>query len=98
MIIHPHIRIREHIQSLVRRVRRLAAILFVLFLLAGGVIVGKNIFLGQIRSELRKSLEYGDLRLSYIPPAIILEDVRSVAAPPLFRARQVLMEELKDVR
>lgn len=92
MRIHPHIRIREHIQGLIRKVRRLAATLFVLFLLAGGVIVGKNIFLGQIRTELRKSVEYGDMRVSYIPPAIILDDVRSLAGPPLFRARQVRIE------
>ncbi|MGA2532633.1 MAG: translocation/assembly module TamB domain-containing protein [Candidatus Aminicenantales bacterium] len=92
MRIHPHIRIREHIQDLIRKVRRLAATLFVLFLLAGGVIAGKNIFLGQIRNELRKSIAYGELRVSYIPPAIILEDVRSLSGPPLFRARQVRIE------
>ena len=34
MRIHPHIRIREHIQDLIRKVRRLAATLFVLSLLA----------------------------------------------------------------
>ena len=92
MRIHPHIRIREHIQDLIRKVRRLAATLFVLFLLAGGVIAGKNLFLGQIRNELRKSIAYGELRVSYVPPAIILKDVRSLTGPPLFRARQVRIE------
>jgi len=90
--IHPHLRVRWHIQNLVRRIRRFAATLFVLFLLAGAVIVGKNIFLSQLRNEVRKSFAFGALRMSYIPPAIILDDVRSLAGPPLFRARQVRIE------
>ncbi|MGA2362698.1 MAG: translocation/assembly module TamB domain-containing protein [Candidatus Aminicenantales bacterium] len=92
MRIHPHLRVRWHIQNLVRRIRRFAVTFFVLLVLFGSVVVGKNIFLGQLRSEVQKAFRYGDLRMSYFPPAIILEDVRSIAGPPLFRARRVRVE------
>jgi hypothetical protein len=90
--IHPHLRVRWHIQNLIRRIRRFAVTFFVLLVLFGSVVVGKNIFLGQLRSEVQKAFRYGDLRMSYFPPAIILEDVRSIAGPPLFRARRVRVE------
>jgi len=90
--IHPHLRVRGHIQNLIRRVRRFAITFFVLLVLFGSVVVGKNIFLGQLRGEVQRAFRYGDLRMTYFPPAIILEDVRSIAGPPLFRARRVRVE------
>ena len=66
--------------------------LFVLILLFGSVVVGKNIFLGQLKREIRRTFRYGDLRMSYFPPAIVLENVRSVPEPPVFRARLIRVE------
>jgi autotransporter translocation and assembly factor TamB len=90
--IHPHLRVHGHIQNLIKRVRRFAVTFFVLLILFGSVIVGKNVFLGQLSREVQKSFLYGQLRMSYFPPAIILEDVRSLAGLPLFRARRVRIE------
>jgi len=90
--IHSHFRIRAHIQDLVRKIRRSAVTALVLAGLFSGVVVGKNVFLGRLKGELRKVFVYGELRASYFPPALILEDVRSIAGPPLFRAKRVRIE------
>jgi len=90
--IHSHFRIRWHIQNLIKRVRRFAVTFFVLLLLFASVVVGKNVFLGQLSHEVEKAFQYSGLRMSYFPPAIILEDVRSLTGPPLFRARLVRIE------
>jgi hypothetical protein len=87
-----HFRVHWHVQNLVRRVRRLAVILVVLTLLFGSVIVGKNLFLNQVRKEIQKTFQYGDLRASYFPPAIIIRDVRSLSGAPFFEARLVRIE------
>ncbi len=61
----------------------------VALLLVGALVVGKNVFLGRIRSELSASLEYGSLRLSVLPPALVIDDVRSRSGTPAFSARRV---------
>jgi hypothetical protein len=90
--IHLHFRIHGHVQSLVRRVRRFLFTTFVLLVLFASVVVGKNIFLGQLKREVGKTLAYGRMRISYLPPAVILEDVGTLAGETFFRARRVRVE------
>jgi autotransporter translocation and assembly factor TamB len=90
--LHLHLRITGHVQSLVRRARRAAVTLAVLILVFGSLIVGKNIFLGELRTQIRKTLRYGALRMSFFPPAIIIENLRSLPDPPMFRAKMVRVE------
>ncbi|HYA48057.1 MAG TPA: hypothetical protein VEG35_00030, partial [Burkholderiales bacterium] len=92
MRIRLHFRIHGHVQDVVRKVRRSAVLVFVLLILFGGVVAGKNIFLSRLETEVRKSFRYGDLRLSYFPPAIVVEDVGSLPGPALFEARRVRIE------
>jgi autotransporter translocation and assembly factor TamB len=92
MRIKAHFRIRGLVQDLARRVRRMAVALIVLVLLAGSLVVGRNVFMGEVKSALRKSLDYGAVRLAYFPPALILDDVRSRTTPDLFRVRRVRVE------
>ncbi len=91
MRLHLHFRVHGHVQDVVRKVRRFLFTSFVLLVLFAGVIVGKNVFLGQLQREVGKTLAYSRLRVSYLPPAVVLEDVRTLA-PPLFRARRVRVE------
>jgi hypothetical protein len=90
--LHLHLRITGHVQNLVRRARRFVVTLAILTLVFGSLIVGKNIFLGELSAQIRKTLHYGALRMSYFPPAVIIEDIRSVPDPPVFRARMVKVE------
>jgi len=86
---HPIFRIREHVRVLVQKVRRITVFVLVLGVLFSSLVVGKNVFLGEVRKEIHKSFAYDSLKASYFPPALVLENVRSLSGPPTFRARRV---------
>lgn len=85
-------RIREQVRRLVKKIRRIAVSLLVLAVLGGGLVVGRSVLVGEIRKEIRKSFRYAGLRVSSLPPALVLDDVRSLADPPVFRARRVRVQ------
>ena len=66
--------------------------LLVLAVLFSSLVIGKNVFLGEVRKEIHKSFAYDSLKASYFPPALVLENVRSLTGPPTFRARRVRVE------
>ncbi len=74
-----------------RRLRRFIVSLTVLTVLVGAGIIVKNIVLRQIRIRIESTLHYTRLRLTVIPPAIVLEDVRSATASPFFSAQKVVL-------
>lgn len=92
MRFHPIFRIREYVRILVQKVRRVTVFVLVLGVLFSSLVVGKNVFLGEVRKEIHKSFAYDSLKPSYFPPALVLENVRSLAGPPTFRARRVRVE------
>ncbi|HMA54241.1 MAG TPA: hypothetical protein VKT17_07240, partial [Acidobacteriota bacterium] len=92
MRLHTVVRIREQARSLARKVRRAAVILFVLTVLVVSLVVGKNILLKEVGAGIHKSFAYDSLRLSYFPPALVIENVRSLTEPPALRARRVRIE------
>ena len=63
----------------------------VILLLAGALLVGKNIFLGQVKKKIEAAVTYSALRASFFPPEIILEDVRSLSGAPLFSAEKIII-------
>ncbi len=75
--------------NILNRFKGLIVFFLVMGLLFGALVVGKNIFLRQARAKLDTIITYSRLRLSYFPPALALDDVRSVAASPFFSARKV---------
>jgi len=77
--------------NILRRFRGLIVFLLVASFLAGALFVGKNIFLRQVRNKIDASLAYSRIRLSVIPPSLILEDVRTRDATPFFSARKVVV-------
>lgn len=72
-----------------KRVIVLAAVFFVLF--AASTLV-KNIILGQIKQRIQSTFGYSRLYLSVFPPALIIEDVRSVSSSPFFSASRVSIQ------
>ena len=85
-------RIREQVRALVRKIRRVTVFVLVLGVLAVSLIVGKNALLAEVRKEIQRTLAYDRLKLSYFPPALVIENLRSRADPPAFRARRVRIE------
>ena len=92
MRIHAHFRIRWHVQNLVRRLKRFAVTVLVLTVLAASLVIAKSVFLSGLSQEIQKSLHYDSLRMTYFPPAIVLEKVRSNGGSPLIKIRRVRVE------
>jgi len=86
------IRLRERARALARKFRRALVIALVLAVLAVVLVAGKNILVNEVGNAIGRSFAYDDLGLSYFPPAIVIENVRSLADPPLVRARRVRIE------
>ena len=77
-----------------RKARRLRSLLALLALAA--VIIGigfglRLLLLRQVRSSLGSSLNYARIRLEALPPAVVIEDVRSVTSSPFFSAEKVTL-------
>jgi hypothetical protein len=89
---HSIFRIREQVRALVQKIRRTAVVVLVLGGLAAAVVVGKNALLNEVRKEIHKTFAYDRLRLAVFPPALVLENVRSLIEPPAIRARRVRIE------
>ena len=85
-------RVREQARALAQKARRTAVAALVLVLLAVSLIVGKNILLGEVGKGIRKTFAYDRLTLSYFPPALVIENFRSLTEPPAVRARRVRIE------
>lgn len=92
MRIQAILRLGERARTLARRIRRAAVFVFVLAVLAVSVIVGKNALVREIGSQVHKNFAYDRLRVSYFPPALVIENFRSLGEAPLLRARRVRIE------
>jgi len=90
--LHTVVRIREQARALARKVRRAAVLLLVLTVLVVVLVVGKSFLLREVGAGIHKSFAYDSLKLSYFPPALVLENVRSLAEPPALLARRVRIE------
>jgi hypothetical protein len=89
---HPIFRIRELVRTLVLKVRRTAVALLVLAVLAVVIIVGKAALLNEVRKGIGKTYAYDRLAISYFPPALVIENLRSLSDPPAVRVRRVRIE------
>lgn len=92
MRIQAILRIREQARTLARRARRAAVFLSILAVLAVSLIVGKNALAREIGSQVHKNFAYDRLRVSYFPPALVIENFRSLGEAPLLKARRVRIE------
>jgi len=65
--------------------------LIVLLVLVIGIVL-KNIFLHQIKKKIEENFSYAHLHLSFFPPVLIVEDVRSISPSPFFSAKKVAVK------
>ncbi len=92
MRIQAILRARARARTLARRVRRAAVFGLVGIALAVGVVIAKNALVREIRSQVQKTFAYDRLRVSYFPPALVIENFRSLGETPLITARRVRVE------
>lgn len=62
----------------------------ILFFLGAGVFV-KNIFLNQIKNEIEASFFYDHLHMSFFPPVLVIENVKTRTSSPYFSAEKISM-------
>jgi hypothetical protein len=72
-----------------KRLRKIIVYSLVIILIVGAGIVLKNLFLNQVKNRIQNTFNYAQLRLSFFPPALIMEDVRTTSPSPFFSAKVV---------
>ncbi|MBN2206823.1 MAG: translocation/assembly module TamB domain-containing protein [Candidatus Aminicenantes bacterium] len=72
-----------------RKLRPYAAVLAVAGVLLAAAAFAKSYFLSQVRRRVEAAFVYDDFRLSFLPPALVLENVRSKPPSNVFAARSV---------
>ncbi|MGD8536769.1 MAG: translocation/assembly module TamB domain-containing protein [Candidatus Aminicenantes bacterium] len=72
-----------------KRVRSLIILsIIILFFLGAGVFI-KNIFLSQIKNEIDASFFYDHLHMSFFPPVLVIENVKTRIPAPYFSAKKI---------
>jgi len=72
-----------------KKLRLLIIFSVIVLFLAGSGVVLKNIFLGQIKKKIQSSFDYAHLHLSFFPPVLVLEEVRTRSLSPFFSAEKI---------
>jgi len=74
-----------------RRLRSLLAFLAAAAVIAAVLFGLRALVLRQVRAGLGSSVNYARIRLTALPPSIVIEDVRSVTSSPFFSAERVTL-------
>ncbi|MFW6136451.1 MAG: translocation/assembly module TamB domain-containing protein [Candidatus Aminicenantaceae bacterium] len=74
------------------KIKRFVIVPLVLAAVAAGGMVAKNIILDEVRGKIRSQLEYSRMSLSAFPPAVIIENARSVSTNPFIFARKITVQ------
>jgi hypothetical protein len=75
-----------------RRLTSLIAFGILVVILLGGSIYLRNFLLRQVSKRIQSYVSYSSIHLHIFPPAIVLEDIRTVSPSPFFSAKQVAVE------
>ncbi len=74
-----------------KTVRKLIIVsIIILFFLGAGVFM-KNLLLNQIKKKVESSFDYDHLHMSFFPPVLILENVKTRSSHPFFTAKKISM-------
>lgn len=75
-----------------RRLKSLIVFAVLIAILLGGGIYLRNFLLRQVSKRIQSYVYYSRIHLRVFPPAIVLEDIRTVSPSPFFSAKQVAIE------
>jgi hypothetical protein len=79
------------IAKIYKKIRSLIIFSAIVLLFLGAGVVIKNIFLNQIKKNIEASFYYDHLHMSFFPPLLIVEDVRTRTFTPFFTAEKISM-------
>jgi len=72
-----------------KKLRRFFILGLIALVLFGASNLVKNLVLNQVKKKIQSSFGYTRLYLSLFPPALIIENARSVSTSPFFSARKI---------
>lgn len=72
-----------------KRVRLLIVLAVILLFFLGAGVFTKNIFLRQVQEKIESSFFYDHLHMSFFPPVLVIENVRTRSPSPYFRAEKI---------
>jgi hypothetical protein len=75
-----------------RKLKSLIALLAVAGGLAGGGVVVRKVILSQIRKQIDPVMRYDRLRLTFLPPTAVLENVHSLKSDPFFSIDRIVLQ------
>ncbi|UCC40176.1 MAG: translocation/assembly module TamB domain-containing protein [Candidatus Aminicenantes bacterium] len=75
-----------------KRLRSLIVFSIIILILAGAGVALKNIVLFQIKKKIQSNFDYTDLYMSFFPPALVIENVRTHSLSPFFSADKVAVK------
>jgi hypothetical protein len=61
----------------------------IVLIIMGAATVLRAVFLNQVTKKINKSFAYQSMRLTVLPPALILRDIRSKSPSPFFSAKKL---------
>jgi hypothetical protein len=72
-----------------KKLRRFFILGLIVLVLFGASNLVRNLVLNQVKKKIQSSFGYTRLYLSLFPPALIIENARSVSSSPFFSARKI---------
>ncbi len=84
-----NLRYKQYIEKARKRIRSFLILAVIGLILFGAGSIVKNFVLRQVKQRIASSLSYERAYIQTFPPALIIEDVRSVSSSPFFSAKKV---------
>ncbi len=75
-----------------KRIISLVAFIVLIGVLLGGGIYVRNVILRQVSKRIQSYVNYSALHLRAFPPAIVLDDIRTVSPSPFLSAKRLAVE------
>ncbi len=89
MALFYNLRYKQYILKIRRRLRSFFILALIGAVLFGASTVLKNVVLTQVKKQIASTLHFERLYVQTFPPALIIEDVRSVSSSPFFSAQRI---------
>ncbi len=84
-----NLRYKHYIEKARRRIRSFLILAVIGIILFGAGSVVKNFVLKQVKQRIASTLSYERAYIQTFPPALVIEDIRSVSSSPFFSAKKI---------
>ncbi len=89
MALFHNLRYKQYILKAQRQLRSFLILAIIGIVLFGASTLLKNLVLNEVRKRIESTLHFERAYIQTFPPALVIEDVRSVSSSPFFSARKI---------